>query len=404
MSAEPAGSPTPRVKAVHAQTRTTLAMALAFAAAAAVAVVVPHNTGAWLPLHLFLVGALLLAISGATRLFAVTWSAAEPVRGLPVDAQRWLIAVGTVGLAVGRERDLPTGIVAASGLCVTAALVLLGGLLIVETRRARLRRYDPAVHFYLGAVAAGIVGTGLGAAMVTGRSSVRDAHVLVNLLGLVGLVIAGTLPFFTATQARMKMSRRATPRRLHLDLAWLALALTVATTGALTEHPAAVAVGLAAYAAGLLFLASTLPRPGRKQLRWAGPRLVQLAAGLGWWIGAVVFAAARAAVGQGVFPESLVVALVLGGYVQILVGSLAYLAPVLRGGGHVRLTAGFATTRSWLSLAAGNVAAVAWIAGHPVVAVAAIVVLAADLLVRAAALAAGARSSIREQEEDLADV
>ena len=45
-------------------------------------------------------------------------------------------------------------------------------------------------------------------------------------------------------------------------------------------------------------------------------------------------------------------ALVLGGYVQILVASLAYLAPVLRGGGHVRLSAGFATTRSWLALTA----------------------------------------------------
>jgi hypothetical protein len=50
-------------------------MALLFAVSAGVATVVPHRTGAWLPLHLFLVGALLLAISGTTRLFAVTWSA-----------------------------------------------------------------------------------------------------------------------------------------------------------------------------------------------------------------------------------------------------------------------------------------------------------------------------------------
>lgn len=48
----------------------------------------------------------------------------------------------------------------------------------------------------------------------------------------------------------------------------------------------------------------------------------------------------------------------IGGYAQILVASLAYLGPVLRGGGHRRLTEGFAITGSWPSLAAGNIAAV----------------------------------------------
>jgi hypothetical protein len=65
----------------------------------------------------------------------------------------------------------------------------------------RVGRFHPALHFYLAALGFGVVGTGLGAAMVTGSDGLRDAHVTVNLLGLVGLVIAGTLPFFIATQA-----------------------------------------------------------------------------------------------------------------------------------------------------------------------------------------------------------
>jgi hypothetical protein len=50
-------------------------------------------------------------------------------------------------------------------------------------------------------------------------------------------------------------------------------------------------------------------------------------------------------------------ALAVGGLAQILVASLAYLGPVLRGGGHERLTQGFALTRSWPGLALANVAA-----------------------------------------------
>jgi hypothetical protein len=47
--------------------------------------------------------------------------------------------------------------------------------------------------------------------------------------------------------------------------------------------------------------------------------------------------------------------LVLAGYAQILWGSLAYLLPMLRGGGHEQLGEGFRATRSWLGLVAANV-------------------------------------------------
>lgn len=58
--------------------------------------------------------------------------------------------------------------------------------------------------------------------------------------------------------------------------------------------------------------------------------------------------------------RSILRILVLGGFAQILVASLAYPGPVLRGG-HDRLTAGFAFTRSSASrslraiLSAGSV-------------------------------------------------
>src|SRR3546814_108415 len=51
--------------------------------------------------------------------------------------------------------------------------------------------------------------------------------------------------------------------------------------------------------------------------------------------------------------------LVVAGYGQILWGSLAYVVPMLRGGGHERLGEGFAVTRSWLGLGAANAAGIA---------------------------------------------
>jgi nitrite reductase (NO-forming) len=379
---------TPRVKVVQAQARRALLHALAFGVAAALAAAVPHRTGAWLPLHLFLVGSLLLAISGATRLFTVTWSAGQPRGDAIVGVQRWLLTTGAAGLALARERAWPTGVTAGLGLCVTAALVLLGWLLAVEARSARVRRFHPAVAFYLVAVAAGVAGTGLGAALVTGRTGIRDAHVIVNLLGLVGLVIAGTLPFFTATQVRMKMARRATASRSLAVLAVLSGGVAVGSVAAGADQRGLLAVALGAYAVGLGYLGTLLPRPGAKQRTWAGPRLAQLALGGAWWIAIVLVAAGRAAAGHDPFPERLVVLLVVGAYAQILVASLAYLGPVLRAGGHVQLSAGFAITRSWVAIGSANIAAGAWAVHLDPVAVAAVALLAGDVAWRAALLVA----------------
>ena len=92
------------------------------------------------------------------------------------------------------------------------------------------------------------------------------------------------------------------------------------------------------------------------------------------------------AVWRGKDEGDLVRALVVGGFAPILLASLAYLVPVLRGGGHARLTAGFATTRSWIGLAAGNLAAVAALLDRRRLLYAAILVWLVDSLARGALL------------------
>ena len=79
----------------------------------------------------------------------------------------------------------------------------------------------------------------------------------------------------------------------------------------------------------------------------------------------------------------------MGGYAQIVVASLAYLGPVLRGGGHERLAAGFATTRSWPSLVLGNTAAVAALCQWQEALAVLVAAWGADVAWRAATLIAG---------------
>lgn len=381
-----------RVATVQRQARHTLVLAAAFAVGAAVAAAVPHDTGVWLPLHLFLAGTLLLAVSGASQLFAVTWSAGPAPPDPLAAAQRWLLAAGAVAVVAGRELETARAVPAVGGGAVLGALVLLAGMLRYEVAGGVQRRFVPALRWYLTALAAGAAGVGIGVARVAGGGDgladrLRAAHVTLNLLGLVGLVVAGTLPFFTATEARVKMSRRSGAGPQAVLLAGLVTALGLAVAGFLGGRPAVGAAGLGAYALGVAALLALLPPMGRKQFRWAGPRLVQLLAGLGWWVAAVVAAAVRAGGGDPPFSTTVIGVLVVGGYAQVLAAALAYLGPVLRGGGHQRLTAGFRVTRDWPGLAAGNVASVAIALGAPTVAGAAVAVWVAGAVTRGLLLA-----------------
>ncbi|MBK7321477.1 MAG: hypothetical protein KA973_05120 [Candidatus Microthrix sp.] len=365
-SSKPKAAPN-RVAQAQAQARPTLVLVALFLLAAAVAGAVPHSTGPWLPLHLALAGALLLAISGVTQFLGVTWGAAPAPNATLVMTQRVLIAAGTVMVAVGREvpADALTGL---GGLLVIAGLVVLIVILVGIGRNALQRRLRPAIVAYVAGALLGLVGITLGAILGSGGGGgwygqLREVHATINLLGLSGLVIAGTLPFFVATQAKVKPSKRATQRAQFGMQAVMAVALVLAVVGLLGEWKVVATAGFGLYAATLLALVGLLPNLGGKQFHWAGPRLVQASASIAWWIGGVTLAAVHAADGRAPISGAVIPALAIGAYVQLLVASLSYLGPVLVGGGHQRLTANFAITRSWVGLVAGNVVAIAACAG-----------------------------------------
>lgn len=345
-----------RVRLSHAQARATLRLALAFIAGAAVAGAA--GSARWLLLHLFLAGGVMLAISGVSLMLTVTWSAAPAPADRWAAAQRWLVAAGAAGVALGRHAELGGGVIGVAAGAYLGGLVLLGALLLVTVRRGVERRFDPAVAAYLAALAFGTLGVALGASMAVGSSSVsmRSAHVTINVLGLVGLAVGGTLPFFASTVGRTRMAPHASARRLVLALCGQTAMLLLAVVALSADAATLAGIGLGGYALGILAVLESMPRPTRRQLQWAGPRVLALWAGGLWWATAVAATAIDAASGRVVFGDRWLVVLVVAGYAQILWGSLAYLLPMLRGGGHQRLAEGFASTRSWLGFAAANLA------------------------------------------------
>lgn len=347
-----------RVVEMHRHVRRGLALSLAFAAAAVVTALAPGRTGPWLPLHLFLVGSVTMAIAVVTVMLAVTWSASPAPPGGALAAQRWTLAAGAASVATGRASSTPAATVA-GGLLAAASLTAVAVMLLHARRTAHTPRFSPAIDAYVLAIAAAVAGIALGVGFTTGSvsSAMRDSHVVVNLLAFVGVVIAGTIPFFTATQARTKMGPRARPGTIRAVASWLwASAVTGAVAAALDRDDLA-AGALLGHGVGVLALAPLLPRLGAKQIEWAGPRLLQLLTGIAWWSAAtcwIAIARWRSPWIDGVALRTLVI----GGYAQILAASLAYLVPVARGGGHLRLAAGLRRTRSWTGLVAGNAAAV----------------------------------------------
>ncbi|MBK6856438.1 MAG: hypothetical protein IPG97_07810 [Microthrixaceae bacterium] len=368
-----------RVRESHRQTRTTLRLSLAFLVVAAAAAASGQER--WMPLHLVLAGGVGQAISGVTLMLTVTWSAAPAPAGWAVMAQRSLLVVGAVGVVAGRELELATAITAGAGVAYLVGLALLAYLLVSTVALGSERRFDVAVGGYVAALVLAVAAIGVGVYMVSdgARPELRAAHATLNLLGFVGLVILTTLPFFGSTVGRSRMSHRVTSARLGSVLGFQVVAVVVAAAGIVLERTMILFVALGAYGYGILMLLAFMPVVTRRQFDWAGPRILALWIGPLWMSTAVLATAYEAERYDRLpFTGNWLLVLVVGGFIQIVWGALAYLLPMLRGGGHQKLSEGFAATRSWLGLGAVNVAALGLVFEIHEVAAVALALLLAD--------------------------
>lgn len=381
-----------RVVHSHAIARSALAAAALFAVVAVVwaAVVLVRGGSWWGPLHAFLAGTVLLAISGASQMFTITWAASPAPAAWFAALQRWLVMAGVAAVLIGVTSDL-TWLVWIGTTAVAGGLAVLGVSIVRAVRRSLLRRFDLSARFYLTAFAAGLLGVVLGAVLASASAGaafdrVRLVHSHLNLIGLVGLTIVGTIPTFLPTVAH----HRAVSGREAVLAWWLSMTAVILYVAGLAAPPVVVGLGsvLAGVAAALVLggVVWRLWRKGRGEAAF-----LQITAGVIWLVVWTLFDGIALMAGRGVMPFSVwTTAVVVAGVGQVLLGSLTYLVPVLLG---PPLGERLSLLSRWplVPLLAANLGGVALVTGLPVPAVVATSVWLADFtwrLVRQKGLAA----------------
>jgi len=314
----------------------------------------------WGPLHTFMAGGVLLAISGATQLFSVTWAAAIPPDPRVAMTQRWLMAIGAVAAIVGVVRDSAVLVVVGSAT-LGLGLLTLGSILIWVTRRSLLKRFGLSSRFYLLGIGAGVVGVTLGGLVGAGGGGgryldIRVAHMHLNLVGMVGFTIVGTLPAILPTMVRHKM---VSGREAVFGFWVSAAALGAMVVGALAG-PVAVGVGCALAGIGAaVTLIGIGSRLGIDKMVASGLPAALVLSGSLWLIGWMFVQSVALMAGEPVI-WSRATAVGVGGVALVLFGSLAYLVPVLAGPGS-NLTANFERMQGnrWVRLVLANAAVAA---------------------------------------------
>lgn len=291
----------------------------------------------WLGIHLLLLG----AVTNAILVWSAHFSAAilripVPPRRRAEAARLGLLNAGVIGVLAGGAADRPW-------VGVGGAVLVFGAIaahlwwLAAEVRRALPARFAVTVHYYLAAAGALLTGIPAGAVMlVAAGPRLLLFHSHVNLLGWVVLTVLGTLLTFWPTVLRTRMDDGAVAAaRTGLPVAVGGLLLV--GLGALLWWPAVAVAGLAAFAAAVVVTAVPAVRAARSRppasfASWS------IAAGGGWLL--VALGLDAYAVGTATTPDAaadrfggVLVALLIGAVAQILLGSLAYLLPMVLGGG-----------------------------------------------------------------------
>jgi nitrite reductase (NO-forming) len=293
--------------------------------------------GLWLPLHLALVGAASVAISGAMQSFALTMTASADPPDPLVWLQFALVNAGALMIVVGH----PFGdgwLVAIGGVAFLAGALILGWIVLRSWRRALNRRHALIIRMYMIAVGCVVVGGGLGAIVGSGRVrdpsvyvALRYAHETLNVLGWVSLTIAATLVTLLPTTLRIRM-----PPWHGASTASLLVAGVVALAAGLALRSAALAgAGALAYAAGAIGVTWMVLRGVRTPRRWRPPLAAKhLLCAVAWFLyGSIAMATVilrDGLAGFDGFRGSFLLIFVAGWIVQTLLGAWLYLLPMAK--------------------------------------------------------------------------
>lgn len=296
----------------------------------------------WLMIHLMLLGAISHAILVWSQYFAF---ALLRTQGGPRDrsTQNYrllLLNIGTLGVFGGVLANL-WEVTAAGAALICAAAIWHGISLFKRMRQALPSRFGATVKYYIFAAAFLPVGAILGTILAAGSTNpgyqqTTLSHAFLNLLGWVGLTVAGTLVTLWPTMLRTKIADHAA-QNSQRALPILAGSAVIAALGAGFNMLPMAVIGLLGYILGLGFMAGSFIQVARNKPPKTFSTLSVLAA-VCWWIGCLI-ALVVMLVSTGDMNTAYdgfrnVVPYVVAGFAaQVLLGALSYLIPVVLGGG-----------------------------------------------------------------------
>ncbi len=295
----------------------------------------------WLLIHLLLLGAITNLIFIWSTHFSLT------ILRLPNFPENrgyvfrvLILNIGIWLVIIGKSEEAPLLIfTGAAALCQSAVLHALAIRRYIS--KALLARFRKVMRYYISAslflTAGAVIGANLSqhhSAEIKSRLLV--AHYLVNILGWVGLTVAGTLITFIPTMLRTKLPEFA-EKRGQQSLPWLVLALTLSASGALLGNRFVVALGVVGYLAAWSYLLSPHSNyldPLRKL-----PFSIKSVTASSIWLFVALLDLSWTLLSQDSWieiksrTESISLILAIGFAMQIVLGALSYLVPMILGGG-----------------------------------------------------------------------
>ncbi|OBB69429.1 multicopper oxidase domain-containing protein [Mycobacterium sp. 852014-50255_SCH5639931] len=240
-------------------------------------------------------------------------------------------------------------VVLTGGVVVGVVALAHGATLLRQLRTALPARFGVTVRYYIAATGCLAIGVGLGVAMANPAlpGNVHErfviAHAALNLFGWVALTVLGTLVTLWPTMLRTRMANGVEVAARH-GLPALLTSLAITAGGAVVGSPPIAGLG----AVGYLGAVGIVLRPHLDEIRRKRPNdfaTLSVLAGVAWLMGSLAFATVALAISPtwpvAVAAAGKLTAPVLAGFlVQVLLGSLTYLAPVVMGGRAATLVAG----------------------------------------------------------------
>ena len=343
-------------------------------------IVVPLNhvipASDWLLIHLILLGALTHSAMVWSEYFAHTLlkTRATPDDERAQDQRIGVLGVGALLVLVGFPSDQWL-IVFAGALFVAAAMAWHIAHLLKKFCAALPGRFRVVIRYYVTAACMLPIGATFGAVLAFGvndewRGRLMITHMVFNLLGWIGLTVIGTLLTFWPTMIRARMDPHA-EKYARQSYPLFLLGIAVMSAGALSGVQLLSLVGLATYTAGLVWWGRALIAPLRQKglvefaptsvgvsMLWASVGLV--------WVGYLLATSAN-------WPEvtdklpTVAAVFVVGFALQLLLGALSYLIPMLigRGPAMTRAAQGPLNAGGAFRIIVPNVALLVWLAPVP---------------------------------------